>query len=256
MITGIVADGGCSHRHPDSVSHSGQVVSIAHQGESSTLVEAGSSAGLHLVRAVGDKGIFLIRVIGMGRLRATVRPVAVRPGARAHGQGGAAVRLDQVFARHRLRQEEGLAAVAHGQVARQMRVHAAVVVEILLHAPRLAADRHGHRPALPGQVSLQHLPVFFELGVEEHIQDRVQASGQREEDQRDRLHDLGADRDGGDERREGEEGHGAEEDAVGEDEPRHVLDRAGLRALGEVLRFQVAVEFGVDDGHQQERQGV
>lgn len=154
-----------------------------------------------------------------------------------------------MFARHRLCQEEGLAAVTHGQVALQMRVHAAVVVEILLHAARLAADGHGHRPALLGKVSLQQLPVFLELWVEEDIQDWVQASGQREKDQRDGLHDLRADRDGGDQRREGEKGHGAEEDAVGEDEPSNVLNHARVRALGKVLLFQVAVEFGVDDGH-------
>lgn len=130
-----------------------------------------------------------------------------------------------------------------------MRVHAAVVVEVLLHAARLATDGNRNRAAFLGHVSLQQLPVFFKLRVEENVQDGVQAGGQWEEYEGDGLHYLGADGDGGDQRREREKRDRAEEDAVGEDEPGNVLNHARVGVLGKVLLLQVAVEFSVDDGH-------
>lgn len=102
----------------------------------------------------------------------------------------------------------------------------------------------------------QQAEVISEVGVEEQVQQGIQASGQGQDHKKDRFDDLWGDEEEAECGGEGEEGHWAVEEAVGEDQPGHVLDHGTVPDSAELPLQQVAVESDVGARDSQEAEHV
>ena len=94
------------------------------------------------------------------------------------------------------------------------------------------------------------------MGVEEEVEQRVEARRQGQHHQEHGLDDLLGHREEAQQWGECQEGHGAVEQAVGEDEPGHVLDHGAVPDAVELALHQVPVELDVGAGDDEEAEGV
>ena len=100
----------------------------------------------------------------------------------------------------------------------------------------------------------QQAEIISEVGVEKQVEQGVQAGGQGQDHKEDVFDDLWGDEEEVECAGEGEEGHWAVEEAVGEDQPGHMLDHGTVPDSAELALQQVAVEsdVGARDGQEAE----
>lgn len=102
----------------------------------------------------------------------------------------------------------------------------------------------------------QQAEIISEVGVEEQVEQGVQAGGQGQDHKEDGFDDLWGDEEEVERGREGEEGHWAVEEAVGEDQPGHMFDHGTVPDSAELPLQQVAVESDVGARNSQETEHV
>lgn len=123
----------------------------------------------------------------------------------------------------------------------------------------IRVDQHQARVLGPGpEVGLlsQAPQVLLKVGVEEDVEEGVETGRERADDQEDELGDLGTQEGEVQQGGEGQEGHGAVEDAVGEEQQGDVLHHGAVPGVLRVPLLQAAVEPGVGHGHHEEAQRV
>lgn len=126
----------------------------------------------------------------------------------------------------------------------------------------IGAFLHVISPAGLGEAALvlpllpQQAEVISEVGVEEQVEQGVEAGRQGQDHKEDGFDDLWGDKEEIEGRGEGEEGHWAVEEAVGEDQPGHMLDHGAVPDSAELPLQQVAVESDVGAGDSQEAEHV
>lgn len=102
----------------------------------------------------------------------------------------------------------------------------------------------------------QQAEVISEVGVEEEVKQRIQAGRQGQDHEEDGFNDLWGDEEEVECGGEGEEGHWAVEQAVGEDQPGHMLDHGTVPDSTELSLQQAAVESDVGACDSQEAEHV
>lgn len=102
----------------------------------------------------------------------------------------------------------------------------------------------------------QQAEIIPAVGVEEQVEHGVQAGGQGQDHQEDGFDDLRGDEEEVERGREGEEGHRAVEEAVGEDQPGHVLDHGAVPDSAALALQQAAVQSDVGARDHQEAEHV
>lgn len=102
----------------------------------------------------------------------------------------------------------------------------------------------------------QQAQVISEVGVEEQVEQGVQTGGQGQDHKEHGFDDLWGDEEEVECGGEGKEGHWAVEEAVGEDQPGHMLDHGAVPDSAELPLQQVAVEPDVGACDSQEAEHV
>lgn len=94
------------------------------------------------------------------------------------------------------------------------------------------------------------------MGVEEDVKKGVEACRKWDNHQKDKLNDFRTDEGEVQQRGEGQEGHRAVQNTVGEEQESNVLHHGTVPHILQVSLFQIAVELGVGNGHDEEAKGI